>query len=318
MTDSAAASILRISVVLCTRNRADLFDKAMASVVAQDFPKDAYEIIVVDNGSTDHTADVAQRHAAQANVRYVLEQRVGLCIARNTGWQAARAPYVVLFDDDALAKPGWLAAAAEAFEQSPPTVGVIGGRVDPIWLAPRPGWLSDEIAGSLTVVDWGSETKVIPDLGREWLVGANMGAPKAVIEKLGGFHPWLDRVGTNLLSSGDVHLQKEAVRHGYECLYVPAMAIDHLAPPARLNQPWFTKRFYWQGISDAVMEIIDRSPSKKRRLRLAFDRLKRLLKTPGRLKALFARTEDPALFRLKCYALIDLGFVAGMLGAARR
>lgn len=305
-------------MVLCTRNRADLFDKAMASVVAQDFPKNAYEIVVVDNGSTDHTAEVARRYAYDANVHYILEKHIGLCIARNTGWQAARAPYVVLFDDDALAKPGWLSAAAEAFEQSPSTVGVIGGKVDPIWLAHRPGWLSDEIAGSLTIVDWGAETKVIADLNCEWLVGANMGAPKAVIEELGGFHPWLDRVGTNLLSSGDVHLQKEAVRHGYECLYVPAMAIDHLAPPARLNQLWFRKRFYWQGISDAVMNIIDNSPSKKHRLRLAFDRLRRLVKTPGRIRALLSRTEDPAVFRLKCYALIDLGFVAGMLGAARR
>jgi glycosyltransferase involved in cell wall biosynthesis len=307
-----------ISVILCTRNRADLFDKAMASVVAQDFPKAAYEIVVVDNGSSDHTAEVAQRHAAQANVRYVLEERVGLCVARNTGWKAASAPYVALFDDDAVARPGWLAAIAEAFQRSAGDVGIIGGRVDPIWMAPRPDWLADELAGALTIVDWGPEEKEICDLRREWLVGANMAAPKAVIAEVGGFHPWLDRVGNNLLSSGDVHLEMEIVRRGYRCLYVPAMAIEHLAPPARLTQAWFTKRFYWQGMSDAVMEIIDSAPSHKRRVRLAASRLADLGRSPAKLRALPLPTRRAVRFRAKCLALIDLGYAAGILGAAGR
>ena len=178
-----------ISVVLCTRDRADLFDKAIASVVAQDFPKEEYEIVVVDNGSSDHTADVARSYAAQANVHYMREERVGLCIARNTGWQAAQAPYVALFDDDAIARPGWLAAIADAFRHSPGTVGVIGGRVDPIWLSPRPSWLADDIAAALTIVDWGADQKLITDLRREWLVGANMAAPRAIIAEVGGFPP---------------------------------------------------------------------------------------------------------------------------------
>jgi glycosyltransferase involved in cell wall biosynthesis len=307
-----------VSVVLCTRNRADLFDKAMASVVAQDFPRSAYEIVVVDNGSSDHTGEVAQRYAPQANLRYVLEPRVGLCVARNTGWRAAKAPIVALFDDDAIAQPGWLAAIADTFARSSGDVGVIGGRVDPVWLAPRPDWLTDDIAGALTIVDWGPDEKPILDLRREWLVGANMAAPKAVIAEAGGFHPWLDRVGANLLSSGDVHLQMEIVRRGYRCLYVPTMAISHLAPPSRLTQAWFVKRFYWQGISDAVMEIIDTTPTRHRRLGLAARRLRRLATSPGRLKALSLPTAEAATFRAKCLALIDVGYAWGILGAAGR
>jgi glucosyl-dolichyl phosphate glucuronosyltransferase len=318
MTVSASSAKPLISVIICTRNRADLFDKAIASVLAQDFPRSAYEIVVVDNGSSDHTRQVAHRYAAEANVRYVLEERVGLCIARNTGWQAASAPYVALFDDDAIARPGWLAAIATAFERSRGDVGVIGGRVDPIWLAPRPNWLADEIAGALTIVDWGPAEKEISDLKREWLVGANMAAPKGVIQEVGGFHPWLDRVGNNLLSSGDVHLQMEIVRRKYRCLYVPAMAIEHLAPPSRLTQGWFTKRFYWQGMSDAVMEIIGSAPSRRRRVKLAARRLDRLCRSSEKLRALPLPTREAARFRTKCLALIDLGYAAGILGAAGR
>ncbi len=318
MTVSVSRAEPLISVVLCTRNRAELFDKAMASVVAQDFPKSAYEIIVVDNGSSDHTRGVAHRYEAEANVRYLLEERVGLCVARNTGWRAASAAYVALFDDDAVARPGWLAAIADAFARYAGDVGVIGGRVEPIWLAPRPDWLADELAGALTIIDWGPEEKEIPDLRREWLVGANMACPKAVIAEVGGFHPWLDRVGNNLLSSGDVHLEMEIVRRGYRCVYVPAMAIAHLAPPSRLTQAWFAKRFYWQGMSDAVMEIIGSAPSRRRRLALAARRLTHLGCSPQKLRALSAPTTQAARFRAKCLALIDLGYAAGILGAAGR
>jgi glycosyltransferase involved in cell wall biosynthesis len=318
MTLWTASAAPLISVILCTRNRADLFDKAMASVLAQDFPRSAYEIVVVDNGSSDHTRDVAQRYTADANVHYVLEERVGLSVARNTGWRAASAPYVSLFDDDAIARPGWLAAIANTFERSPGDIGVIGGRVDPIWLARRPNWLADEIAGALTIVDWGPDEKEISDLRREWLVGANMAAPKAVIAEVGGFHPWLDRTGNNLLSGGDVHLEMEIVRRGYRCLYVPTMAIEHLAPPSRLTQAWFTKRFYWQGMSDAVMEIIGSAPSRKRRLKLAARRLAHLGLSPEKLCALSLPTMEPTRFRAKCLALIDVGYAAGILGAAGR
>ncbi|MBO0711228.1 MAG: glycosyltransferase [Acetobacteraceae bacterium] len=318
MNAAAAEPSRAISVVVCTRNRADLLDQAIASVVAQDFPKSEYEIVVVDNGSSDHTAEVARRYAAQANVRYVLEERVGLSIARNTGWQAASAPIVALFDDDAVARPGWLAAIAGAFRRASGGVGVIGGRVSAIWLAPRPAWLADEIAGALTIIDWGPDEKVIADLRREWLAGANMAAPKAVINEVGGFHPWLDRVGGNLLSSGDVHLQMRIVRRGYECRYVPDMTIDHLAPPSRLTQAWFKKRFYWQGMSDAVMQIIEDSPSRSRRAEMAGRRLVRVARSPARLKALALPTSDRAAFHAKCFVLIDLGYAAGMLGAAGR
>jgi hypothetical protein len=99
---------------------------------------------------------------------------------------------------------------------------------------------------------------------------------------------------------------------------VPAVAIEHLVPPARLTQRWFIKRFYWQGVSDAVMRLIEDSPSPARRLRLALARARAVVRSLRRLKGLVARTSDPETFRWKCRALIDIGYVAGLLGAAKR
>jgi glucosyl-dolichyl phosphate glucuronosyltransferase len=309
------AEIPLISVIICTRNRALLLRKAISSVVSQDFPKTDYDVVIVDNGSTDQTPEIVQEFHDRARIRYIYEERIGLCIARNTGWRAAEGRYVAFLDDDAIACPGWLDAIRVAFEDA--ILGVVGGRVTPIWERKPPSWLATEIAGSLTIIDWGPVDKNIKDIRREWLVGANMALPKAILIEIGGFHPWLDRVGTNLLSSGDVFLQKEIIRRGFCCRYVPRIAVEHLVPASRLDQRWFLRRFFWQGVSDAVMYLIENSPSPRERLRFAAYRSMTLTRSWRRLTALPLRTEQPEAFKDKCFVLIDLGFILGMLGLAR-
>jgi len=306
-----------LSVVICTHNRAAYLRKAVASALAQELPGSEFEVLVVDNRSTDDTARVCADFAGAPNLRYVHEPRLGLCHARNTGWRSARGTYVVYLDDDAIAEPGWLASAKAAFEIEPDT-GVVGGRVDPIWEGERPAWLSDDIALSLTIVDWSPEPKRIPDVRVEWLVGANMAIRADVLAEVGGFDPRLDRVGNNMLSGGDVFLQKQILERGHACVYHPGMAVRHLAPKSRLTKRWFARRYYWQGISDAVMELIAADPSPGRRLRLALGRAARLLARPRALLNLLRPSDDPARFQERCFTLIEVGHVAGLLGAARR
>ena len=314
---STAAEL--ISVVICTRNRANLLKAALLSVIRQDFPQAEYEILVVDNASQDHTPDVVGGLLDSAPIRYLREERVGLCVARNTGWKAARGRIIAFFDDDALARPGWLRAIRESFaDDTSGPIGVIGGPAHAIWQAPRPPWLADTVASCLTIIDWGPSRKLIPDPDREWLVGANMAVSRNALEEVGGFHPWLDRIEDKLLSSGDVFLQKAILRRGYRTLYVPEMAIDHLVPASRLRQEWFLQRFYWQGVSDAVMHLIELSPSPAGRLRAAIRRAGTLIRNRRRMKSLLSTSTNPDLFALKCMAALDLGFILGLLGAARR
>jgi glycosyltransferase involved in cell wall biosynthesis len=307
-----------ISVVICTRDRADLLRQAIRSVVEQDFPRSGFELVVVDNGSSDHTRSVVAEFAGQADIVYVLERQVGLCVARNTAWRTARGQFVAYFDDDAVAQPGWLAAIARTISTTGGRFGVAGGRVEPIWQVPRPPWLSDKIAGSLTIVDWGTADRPIEDLRRMWLVGANMVVPRALLEEVGGFDSRLDRYRDKLLSSGDVFLQKRIAERGWPILYVPDIAISHFVPRSRLVKTWFLQRFYWQGISDAVMQAIETEPGRRGRFCAAAARLRGLFRTPARLVALIRSTDDPDRFAQKCLALIDVGFVMEMLGVARR
>jgi GT2 family glycosyltransferase len=310
-------AVPRVSVVICTHNRADRLGDAIRSVLEQESNGMRFELVVVDNRSTDATRETVQRYAADERVRYVFEPVLGLCHARNRGAREARGAYITYLDDDAIACGGWLRAVVDAFE-SMPDVGVVGGRVDPVWETARPRWLSDDIALSLTIVDWSATPTVITDVRRQWLVGANMAVRAELLHAVGGFHPGLDRVGTRMLSSGDVYLQKQIIARGHRCLYAPAMAVRHVVPASRLTKGWFRRRYYSQGLSDAVMQLLDGHPSTMARARSALAIAGRLLRRPHDLAALAWPTDDPVRFTRKCLAWIAVGNVAGMLGAARR
>ena len=305
-----------VTVVICTHNRADYLERAIESVVRQAAPEGGYELLVVDNNSTDRTHEVVRGFLACGPVRYEFEPMLGLCHARNTGWRAAKGRIVAYFDDDAVAYPGWLAAIPKAFGVTE-NVGVVGGKVEPIWEGERPGWLSDRIVLSLTVVDWSSTPHEILDLDREWLVGANMALPRAVLEEIGGFEGALDRSGSRMLSSGDVYLQKQIVRRGYRCVYYPEMAVGHLVPASRLDRTWFRRRYYWQGVSDVVMQLLDTSPSWRTRIRLAARAGLGLLRSPRACFELLVSSDDPERFTRSCFTWITVGRLAGYLGVAR-
>jgi glucosyl-dolichyl phosphate glucuronosyltransferase len=96
------------------------------------------------------------------------------------------------------------------------------------------------------------------------------------------------------------------------------MAVDHLVPASRLQKEWFVRRYYWQGISDAVMQLIAERPGATRRAIEAAHRTARLLMSRQKLRALRSSSDDPDAFTEKCFALIEFGHIAGLLGAARR
>jgi glycosyltransferase involved in cell wall biosynthesis len=312
-----AASEPLISVVICTRDRADLLRRAIASVLGQDAPPPTCEILVVDNGSSDHTVEVVRGFAANSCVRLLQEPEAGISVARNTGWRAARGRYVAYLDDDVIALPGWLRAVRDGLEMAAP--GIVGGRVTPIWEGDPPPWLSNAVATALAIIDWGDASHPIQDLRREWLVSANFAMPRALLEEIGGFHPALGRIGNaRRFTNEDILLQREIMRRGHRCLYHPPMAVRHWVPTTRLTKGWLSRRFYWQGVGDAVMEMIEDPPTVRERLARALGRAGRLLLSPRKIRSLLLAADQPAAVTRRCLALHELGYVAGLLGAGGR
>lgn len=302
-----------LSVVICTHNRAQDLRAALDSLSRQRLEAQRFEIIVVDNDSGDDTRAVVEGASINPKPRYIFEGTLGLCNARNTGWNAARADIVAYLDDDALAYPDWAIELLSAFERASPETGCVGGRICPLYHVPRPEWLGDDVALSLTIVDWPGGAHVITDLRSEWLAGANMAIRRSVLNAVGGFHPALDRSGIRMLSSGDVFLQQEIINAGYDCLYEPSARVDHQVPASRLRRRWFTRRFYWQGESDAVMEILRLGLTRREARARALRRAGTLMISPRQLCHLMIPTRNPGRFARQCWAWIALGHIIGLV-----
>src|SRR5690349_1483083 len=119
---------LLITVAICTYNRARYLPHAIESLVGQSLAASQFEILIVDNASTDPTHEVVKRYLPKlSNLRYLYEPRQGLSHARNTAWQSAEGKYVAYLDDDAQANPHWLIGILRHFEQSTPTPWSVGG-----------------------------------------------------------------------------------------------------------------------------------------------------------------------------------------------
>jgi glycosyltransferase involved in cell wall biosynthesis len=120
-----------ISVVIPTHNRLVLLKQTLACLAQQSYPSDRYEVIVVDNGSEDGTADYLRQLADQGRLHYIRQRPLGPAVARNVGARAACGEVVVFTDDDCLPEAGWLAALAESYiPGATPLAVAVGGRVE--------------------------------------------------------------------------------------------------------------------------------------------------------------------------------------------
>ncbi|MGD1896158.1 MAG: glycosyltransferase family 2 protein [Phormidesmis sp.] len=241
-----------ISAIICTHNREQYLGAAIDSLLTQTM--DRYEIIVVDNASTDGTAAIAKSRTHDSKVRYVHEATLGLSVARNRGAEEAKGEILAYLDDDAEASPGWLAALLRVFDENE-KIAIAGGKVTLIWPpnAQPPRWLSDDLASGLGAYDLGDKLTYIqqPSLTPR---GLNYAVRKSFLNAVGGFDTHLGRVGKNLLSNEEQQLTRLALERGQQVAYVPDALAAHNVSPARMKPGWFLSRSWWQGISESYRE----------------------------------------------------------------
>jgi glucosyl-dolichyl phosphate glucuronosyltransferase len=244
--------MIRISAVICTFKRPDYLRLALRSLCEQTLASDAYEIVVVDNAADPDSERVAREFSkGRGNLRYVVEEQVGLSHARNTGTQSAQGQYVAYMDDDARADPHWLESLLFAFEHVSPAPAAIGGRVWLDWQGVKPAWVSEHYLSLFTYVDHGDSARF---LGDEYLVGANLAFDKQALLKLGGFDANLGRKGSSLRSGEETALlqQLQATQRGV--YYEPAALVWHSVDSSRKRPGWLVRRVFWDGASQPFLE----------------------------------------------------------------
>jgi glycosyltransferase involved in cell wall biosynthesis len=243
---------MKFSVVIATYNRAaDLRDTLQSLAGLR--PQGAWEVIVVDNNSTDATRAVVDeaRAAFPAALQYVFEKEQGRSPALNAGIRRAQGDIIVTTDDDVRVEPDWLDRAAEALGSL--GCDYVGGRVLPIWGGPRPAWLPDRGGKHWAVIallDYGAEPI---ELGSRVPLGVNMAFHRDAFDRTGPFDPHTGRKAGTLLGQEVREWCIRARTAGVRGCYAPDFVVRHIIPASRLNKTYFRRWFYWRGISRAML-----------------------------------------------------------------
>ena len=252
MTSAAAGTReFAVSVVVSTHNRQEDLRAALEALLHQagDVP---YEVLIVDNNSTDGTRAVVERaiESSPVPVKYLFEPRQGVSFGRNTGILQSRAPIVAITDDDCRPGPNWVSSIVQAFEKYP-DVDCIGGRVIPIWPDHVPSWFTTLQASPLAICEHGDEELPV-DAGHAalCLLTANLAARRAAFDKAGMF-------STEYPRGQDREIQLRMWRAGCRGLYVPNVVVMVPIPPERLQKPYFRSWYRKYGKVHARLELLD-------------------------------------------------------------
>lgn len=237
-----------ISVVICTYNRDKFIGEALNCLAKQTLSPDEFEIIIVDNNSTDHTASIAKNFIAahpELNARYVLEPNKGLSFARNRGLQEAKAPIITYIDDDAEAEPAFLESILHFMQADKSIVG-IGGKVIPKYSESKePEWMSKYLNGFVGRMDYGDKPKRF-DNTMKYPAGCNMTYTKEILTQAGGFNNQLT------FRSDDKYIFFQVTKLSDKIYYLPDAMLYHNIDNDRLSFPNFKKLFLKSGNEEKI------------------------------------------------------------------
>ncbi|MDR3057858.1 MAG: glycosyltransferase family 2 protein [Prevotella sp.] len=244
---------MKLSVIFCTYNREKYLYNALKSIATQDFPYQDYEIVMVNNNSTDSTEKICKKFQddyPQMDFRYFLETNQGLSYARNRGVKESRGDILIFVDDDATVFDFYL-SFIKLFFEAHPEVSACGGPIVPVYEVEKPKWLSHYteqlIGGALYEGD-----KVKPFRNGKYPGGGNSAFRKEVFEKYGLFNVDLGRKGTGLIGAEEKDLYDRLTRGGEVFYYLPQMGIHHYIPEKKLTESHFKELTYSIGKSERI------------------------------------------------------------------
>ncbi len=248
-------SVRLVSIIVCTHNRADLLSCIIDQLRAQNYPADSFEIIIIDNNSTDQTRQVVEEYITKpgAPVRYVFEGRSGITFVRNRGAEESHYPYLAYVDDDCRVGSDWLSQLVRGFDLQE-NVGAIGGRVTLDWgQQERPKWLGSGFEPWLAENSrLGYQPRLLDK--KNQIMEGNMAISREAWHLAGGFLG-MEQFGSRNMSAGEVlYMLYQLRKSGYQVAFVPqAVAMHRMGIYTRCR---FLHRAYWQGVSDGILDYL--------------------------------------------------------------
>jgi GT2 family glycosyltransferase len=260
---------IKVSIIIPTYNRCQSLERALQSIAKLDFPREQFEVVVVDNNSSDATPEVADKFRnVGIAMKYVKEIRLSFTVARHSGAEAASGKILSYIDDDVIVSSGWLAGLTELFKNGDDRVGVVGGPILPVFEAEPPEWIKRYYPMSiwLSLFDCGLE--VHEEAGA---CGPNLSVRKDILQLVGGFPA--DTIGVEAegrpgvvekiyVGSGDYGLCLKVKKAGYKVMYAPKALVHHVIPPVRLTKKWWHSRLVGEGCYHALTQQYEREESR--------------------------------------------------------
>jgi glycosyltransferase involved in cell wall biosynthesis len=266
----------KISVIICAYNRSESVVELLKCLLLQetDCP---YEVIVVDNNSTDNTREVVESCIPQfsGRLRCFLERRQGKSFALNLGIKESRGEILAFLDDDCLVKKDYVTQVHQVFQEYGDGIDFFGGKILPHWVGGNcPAWLNEIIfdetkyatdderywrrvffRGPLAFLDYGDTPFRVDSSLKQYkdflFYGPNMAVKKSALEKIGGYA--LDRTITQ-----DTEICLRLIRTGMKGLYTPHVEVEHKVQVAKINPgfyyQWYLKRGKFLEMRDAVQK----------------------------------------------------------------
>lgn len=297
-----------ISVVMSTYNRCDLLDKDLEALLNQKANGLEYEVIVVDNNSTDKTAEKLASYARpDSRVRYVFEGRQGVAYGRNAGIGVARADLIAFCDDDVQVASDWLQCMYDALARYP-EADFVGGKVVAVWKERPPRWLMTKM-GPLALQDYGEEPMRVSMDNARCLVSACLGVRRRALDKAGLFPLETQRVKDSVGSAEDYDWELQVWKYGGHGMYVPNIICYCEVPPSRLVKSYHRRWHLGHGKFNALSRRRDFEGGRWRFLDVPAFTYRQILTAAFATIAHLLRRDWAAAFEQENYVFFYFGFI---------
>ena len=251
--------MITLSVAICTRDRADSLQRTLLSLARSQAAlttahASSWELLVVDNGSSDPTATVIESFTGRLPLTQVSEPREGPSNARNTAFTLFRGQWIAFIDDDAEVDVDYLSALLRAIAANP-RMDFFGGRSRVNWLTGEPHWLGNPdlpyIKGLLCNFDEGeTDREMSPDDPLPF--GVNMGMRRALVAQIA---PFRSDLGPGTPARGeDTEYLRRALEAGFRGFYLGSVGVRHRGDPARFRLAALYRHGIAKGLGNRIMD----------------------------------------------------------------
>ena len=228
-----------LSIIICSYNRASYISDALDSLYTQTAGLDCFEAIIVDNNSTDNTAEVfAHWRAAHPKgaFTYLTESKQGASFARNTGAAKANGDWLCFMDDDAVATPDYVKNIISHIAAKPTAMG-FGGRIIPKYVPAEPKWMSYYVSSLVGNFDYAPNACAFAP--GKYPLESNMIVKKDIYEQIGGFNTNLPGVvGTLRIGGEGKELFYKILSLGHTIYYDPSICVYHVVEVKKLTSEY--------------------------------------------------------------------------------